>query len=315
MRTERNRVKFNRRWKKTSIMTFVIPGALWFLMFSYIPMFGVLMAFKNYRYRPGKGFVYSLLTSSNAGLANFRFLFRSPDILNIIRNTFLYNAVFIVLGATLPVCLAIMLTRLYSRILAKTAQTVMFLPHFLSWTVVSYFLFAFLSTDKGLINRIITQNGGEPVLWYQREIFWPFILVLVHTWKIVGYQTVIYLAAIHGIDASLYESARVDGATPFKQTMYITVPLLKPVVGMLLLLNTAHILNSDFGLFYQVTRNSGQILSVTQTLDVYVYKALTESAIYGYSTAVGFFQNIFGCLFLLIANGIIKKISPESALF
>ena len=305
---------FQRKGHK-SLSTFVIPGALWFVLFSYVPMFGVIMAFKNYRYRPGKGFIYSLLVSDNAGLANFRFLFRSPDIVNILRNTFVYNSIFIILGATIPVCLAIMLTRLYLRHLAGFAQTTMFLPHFFSWVVISYFLFAFLSTDKGLLNRILELAGASPVMWYQKESVWPFILIIVHTWKTVGYQTVIYLAAIYGIDPILYESAVVDGATQFDQTWNITLPLLRPVIGMMILINTAHILNSDFGLFYQVTRNSGQILSVTQTLDVYVYKALTESAIYGYSTAVGFLQNTFGCLFLVIANRIIKKMSPESAMF
>ena len=301
--------------RSSGLTAFVLPGVVWFIMFSYVPMFGVIMAFKNYRYRPGKGFIYSLLTSKNAGFSNFKFLFRSPDILNILRNTFLYNFIFIIIGATLPVCLAIMLTRLYSRVLAKVAQTTMFLPHFFSWTVVSYFVFAFLSTDKGLINRILALSGNDPIMWYQKASLWPFILVIVHTWKIVGYQTVIYLAAINGIDTSLYENARVDGASPFEQTWYITLPLLRPVIGMMILINTAHILNSDFGLFYQVTRNSGQILSATQTLDVYVYKALMESAIYGYSTAVSFLQNSFGCLFLLLANWVIKKLNPESAMF
>ena len=319
MKTENNSSNLKHKFKSPGhskgLITFVIPGAIWFVMFSYIPLFGILMAFKYYRYRPGKGFVYSLLTSKNVGFSNFNFLFRSPDLLNILRNTILYNVVFIILGATLPVCLAIMLTRLYSQLFAKVAQTTMFLPYFFSWTVVSYFLFAFLSTDKGLINKLLLSAGQDPVMWYQKPSLWPAILILVHTWKIVGYQTVIYLAAIYGIDSTLYENAIVDGASPFDQTWHITLPLLRPVIGMMILLNTAHILNTDFGLFYQVTRNSGQILSATQTLDVYVYKALMESAIYGYSTAVGFLQNSFGCAFLLIANWIIKKLNPESAVF
>lgn len=190
-----------------------LPTVLWFIAFCYVPMFGIVFAFKNYKYRPGKGFLYSLFVSSRwVGLKNFEFLFRSPDIRNIFRNTIGYNIAFICIGVTLPVALAIMMTHLHSRKLAKVCQTAVFLPHFLSWVVVSYFVYAFLSTDKGLINAMLASMGMKRVMWYQESAYWPGLLIFINTWKTFGYSMVVYMATITGIDQTLYESAVIDGA-------------------------------------------------------------------------------------------------------
>ena len=191
----------------------------------------------------------------------------------------------------------------------------MFLPHFLSWIVVSYFVFAFLSTDKGLINSLIKTLGGNPVLWYQDKQPWPFLLTFINTWKTFGYSMVVYMATITGIDQSLYESAVIDGATKWQQTKGITLPLLRPIISIMFIMNVGHIFSTDFGLFFQVTRDSNSLIDVTQTLDVYVYKALMQNNNYNYSSAVSLLQSVFGCILLLIANKVVKRIDPESGLF
>lgn len=293
-----------------------LPSTLWFIAFCYLPLFGIVFAFKNYKYKPGKGFLYSLFVHSKwVGLKNFEFLFRSPDLRNIFRNTIGYNIIFIIIGITIPVALAIMITQLRSRRLAKVCQTAVFLPHFLSWVVISYFVYAFLSTDKGLVNSLIQAFGGNRIMWYQEPKYWPFLLVFINTWKTFGYSMVVYMATITGIDQTLYESAVIDGASKWQQTVGITLPLLRPVISIMFILNVGHIFSTDFGLFYQVTRDSNSLINVTQTLDVYVYKALMESSNYNYSAAVSLLQNTLGCVLLVFANLAVKRIDPESGLF
>lgn len=303
-------------WDDFELTLLSIPAIAWLIAFCYVPMFGIVFAFKNYKYKPGKGFLYSLFVSSKwVGLKNFEFLFRSPDIANIFRNTIGYNVVFIIIGITLPVALAIMITQLYSRRLAKICQTSVFLPHFLSWVVVSYFVYAFLSTDKGLVNSMLTGFGAERVMWYQDKKYWPYLLVFINTWKTFGYSMVVYMATITGIDQSLYESAVIDGASKWQQAWGITIPLLRPVISIMFIMNVGHIFSTDFGLFYQVTRDSNSLIDVTQTLDVYVHKALIQSNNYNYSSAVALLQSVLGCIMLVVANVVVKKIDPESGMF
>ena len=260
--------------------------------------------------------MYSLFVHSKwVGLENFEFLFRSPDVGNIFRNTVCYNLVFLLIGVTLPVALAIMITQLHSRRLAKICQTSVFLPHFLSWVVISYFVYAFLSTDKGLVNSTLQALGMQSVMWYQEPKDWPFLLVGINTWKTFGYSMVVYMATITGIDQTLYESAVIDGASVWQQCKGITLPLLRPVISIMFIMNVGNIFSTDFGLFFQVTRDSNSLIDVTQTLDVYVYKALIQSNNYNYSSAVGLLQSVLGCALLLVANRMVKLIDPESGMF
>jgi len=307
-----------KRFRKDDLELMIIssPTVLWFLAFSYVPLFGIIFAFKNYRLTPGKGFIYSLFVSSKwVGLKNFEFLFRTPDLGNILRNTLLYNVAFIIIGVSLPVVLAVLIHEMFSKKLAKACQTAMFLPHFLSWVVVSYFAFAFLSSDKGLLNYMRNLFGQADIMWYQSPQYWPFILIFINTWKTIGYSMVIYMASITSIDTTMYESAVIDGASKWQQIKGITLPMLRPVISIMLILNLGHIFSTDFGLFYIVTRDSGSILSVTQTLDVYVYKALMQQNNYNYSAAVSLFQSVLGCILILISNKVVKRIDPESGLF
>lgn len=293
-----------------------LPTVIWYIAFRYVPFFGIIFAFKKYRLKPGTSFIYSLFVNSKwVGLNNFRFLFLNPQMGHIISNTLVYNVIFLLIGITFPVALAIGISYLYSRRLAKVCQTAMFLPHFLSWVVISYFVYAFLSTDRGLFNAIIAAMGGTPVRWYQEARHWPGILIFINTWKTFGYAMVVYLATITGIDHSLYESAVIDGASVWQQIRSITLPMLRPVVSIMFILNVGHIFTTDFGLFYHVTRDSNAIREVTQTIDVYIYKALMEDTNYGFSAAAGLLQNTLGCILIVIANFAVKKINPESGLF
>lgn len=296
-----------------------LPTVLWYVAFCYLPMFGVVIAFKNYKVAPGSGFLYSLFVNSKwTGLRNFEFLFKGADARMMLRNTIGYNSIFIVLGALIPVTLAILISQMHSKKLAKVCQTCMFLPHFLSWVVVSYFVYAFFATDKGLVNRMLTALGtstGTPRAWYQDTAIWPYLLVFLNVWKTAGYGMVVYLAAIAGIDGELYEAALIDGATKWQQVKFITLPLLRPIISIMFILAVGNIFRTDFGLFYQATRNSGAITDVTQTIDVYIYKILRERSNVNFSSAASLLQSVFGLITIIIANLAVKRIDPEAGLF
>lgn len=317
--------KRKKRWltlDDLQLLLLSLPTTIWYLLFCYVPMFGILIAFKKYKVAPGKGFLWSLLHNSPwCGLDNFKFLFSSnaKTTVAMFRNTLCYNIVFIILGIVIPVALAVMISHLYSKKLAKVCQTAIFLPHFLSWVVVGYFVYAFLATNEGLVNNILRSLGMDPIKWYQKEAinYWPFILTFLNVWKGVGYNMIVYMASIQGIDGSLYEAAVIDGATKHQQTKYITLPLLKPVLIIMFIMAVGRIFNSDFGLFYRSTRNSSSLYNAYVTLDVYVYNSLFNSSIptYGYASAAGFMQSVLGCLTLIGANAIVRKVDSENAFF
>lgn len=307
---DRNRKNFNEENKALTVLS--LPTLLWYIAFCYFPLFGIVIAFKRYRLIPGKSFIYSLFFGSEwAGFSNFRFLFLNPQIWQVLRNTLLYNIVFLILGTVIPVALAIVLSYIRSSKIRSAVQVLMLLPYFLSWVIVSYFVYAFLSADKGMINTILKGIGEQTVNFYKEPSVWPFVLVIVMLWKSSGYSMLLYYANIMGIDPQLYDLAAVDGAGVFQVIRHVIIPSLKNVIIVMVLLNLGHILSSDFGLFYQVTRNSGSIGKVTQTIDVFVFKALTEQSNYGFSAAASLMQNGIGCIILLIADRMIKRIDPE----
>ena len=298
--------------KNTALAVLSLPTLLWYAAFCYLPLFGIVMAFKRYRLIPGKSFIYSLFFGSEwVGLSNFRFLFLNPQMWQVIRNTLLYNIIFLLLGVLIPVSLAIILAFIRTAKIRSAVQVIMLLPYFLSWVVVSYFVYAFLSPDRGFINMLLRNSGAPPVNFYTEPAVWPYILVLTQLWKNSGYSMLLYYANIMGIDPELYDLAAVDGAGVRQVIRHVILPSLKNVITVMVILNLGHILSSDFGLFYQVTRNSGSIQEVTQTIDVFVFKALTEQSNYGFSAAAGLLQNGIGCIILLIADRMIKRIDPE----
>lgn len=278
-------------------------------------MFGLIIAFKNYKITGGHGFLYNVIHSEWAGFSNFEFLVKSNDLFVILRNTIVYNLVFIVLGTVLAVALAIMISELWSKKKSKVYQTLMFFPYFMSWVVAAYFLDAFLNQDNGLINSMLRDAGKDPIQWYMSAGVWPFLLVFMYLWKSTGYNMVIYLANISGIDSTLYEAAVMDGANKWQQMRFITLPCLKNVIIMMFILNVGKIFYSDFGLFFQLTQGaSGSIFNTTATIDTFVFNSLQSSTPVGMTSAATFFQSVACCITILIANAIVRKIDEDSAI-
>lgn len=278
-------------------------------------MFGLIIAFKKYQIFPRQSFLANLFMSDWVGFDNFKFFINNNTFGMLLRNTLLYNLVFIILNIVIPVALAMMINELYSKRKSKVYQTMMFFPHFLSWVVVSYFVFAFLSPDKGLMNKIVIALGGEKIMWYSEPTYWPFILVFMNLWKGVGYNMVVYLATITGIDQSLYEAAMLDGATKWQQAKYITLPLMKTILITMFILNVGKIFYSDFGLFWQVTQGVPNSLhNVASTFDTFIYSALQGSTPIGRTAAASLFQSVCCCATILLANFIVSKIDPDSAI-
>lgn len=273
-------------------------------------MFGIVIAFKDLDFKKG------LIFSPWAGLKNFEYLFRSKDALLITRNTVLYNVLFIFLGIIVGVGLAIFLNELRSKVLLRTYQSTILVPYLMSWVIASYLVNTLLAPDVGLLNKsILPALGMDPINWYTTLDPWPVILTLSNIWKSAGFGMVIYYSSIISISTDLYEAAEIDGASKWQQIRAITLPLLKPTIITLTILNLGRIFSSDFGLFYQVPRNSGILYPVTRTLDVYVYNALMNNNDFAMSSAASVYQAVVGFIFIMVANGVIRKISREDALF
>ena len=286
-----------------------LPGLLYLFINNYMPLPGLVLAFKKYNAKKG------IFGSANVGFKNFKYLFATKDAFVITRNTILYNVVFIIVNTVLAVFVAILLAEMTSK-LKKTYQIIILLPFMISMVIVSYLVFGFLSNDNGFLNNTILKAlGKEPVQWYMQKQYWPFILVFVNAWKVIGYNCIIYLSTILGIDRSIYESASIDGAGKWTQIAKITIPLLKPTIIMMILLAVGRIFYSDFGLFYQVPQNQGALFSVTNTIDTYVYRGLLELGDMSMASAAGLYQSVVGFICILAANLIVRKLDPESALF
>ena len=295
---------------KLALFSMMIPGAAYLIINNYIPMLGLQIAFKKFNYTDG------MWKSPWTGLSNFTYLFKTKDALVMTRNTILYNIAFIVLGTLLAVTIAIVLNELKGTRAKKGYQILFLIPYLISMVVVSYIAFAFLSYDNGFINNsVLSAFGGKAINWYTEPKYWPFILVIVHLWKSFGYNSIIYFATVIGIDSSLYEAAVIDGAGSWQRIWHVTLPGLKTTIITLTLLNVGRIFYSDFALFYQVPQDSGMLSSVTQTIDVYVYKGLTQLNDVGRASAAGFYQSIVGFIMVLVANLVVRKVDAESALF
>lgn len=310
--------KKKRKWTKedSQLAMLGFPTFVWYALFSYLPMFGLIIAFKEYKIVPRSSFLYSLMHSEWVGFKNFKFFLTNSSFVLFLRNTLLYNIVFILLGIIIPVTLAVMINELHSKRKSKVCQTMMFFPHFLSWVVVSYFVFAFLNPTYGLLNNILVAFGGEAHRWYAESTYWPLFFVLLKVWKGTGYSMVVYLASITGIDGSLYEAAMLDGASKWQQSRFITLPMLKTIIVMMLILSVGGIFASDFGLFWQVTQGvPNSLYKVASTFDTYIYSALRGSTPIGKTAAASTFQSVACCITVLLVNFIVSKIDSDSAVF
>lgn len=299
------------RWKNAiPIYAMMLPGLVYLFINSYLPMFGLTIAFKRIDWNKG------IWGSDWTGFDNFHYLFASEDAWIMTRNTILYNAVFIVLGTVVSIAVAILLNEITSRFSSRLYQTLILLPFLISWVIAGYLVYALLNTETGFIDQVLLKAFGmEPIVWYQEKKYWPFILTIVNLWKSTGFSMVIYLASIVGISKEYYEAAKIDGAGKWKQITRITIPLLKPTIITLFIMNIGRIFYSDFGMFYQIPRNSGALFDVTQTIDTYVYNALMQQGNISLSSAAGFYQSIIGFILVLTANAVVRKFSKESALF
>lgn len=287
-----------------------LPGAIYLIINNYIPMFGLVIAFKQVNWNLG------ILGSRWVGFSNFEFLFRTNEAWTITRNTLGYNAVFIVLGTVVAIAVSILLNDIRSKHLKKTYQTLFLLPYLISMIVVSYLVYAMLSSENGFINlSILRPLGLQEISWYTEPKYWPAILILVNTWKTFGYSSILYYATIVGIDRGYYEAAVIDGASRWQQVKYVTLPALVPTIITLTLMSIGRIFYSDFGLFFQVPMDSGPLYDVTNTIDTYVYRGLVRLNNIGMSSAAGFYQSIVGFALVLIANFAVRKVSKENAMF
>lgn len=307
MNSKKSLKKIKRYWP---LYVMTIPGLLYLVVNNYIPMFGLILAFKQYNVRLG------ILGSKFIGMKNFEFLFKTKDAWVITRNTLAYNTVFIVLGTVFAITIAILLSEIRNEFSKKVYQTITLLPFMISIVVVSYLVNAFLSPENGFINKgLLEPMGKQPIMWYTQVKAWPYILVLINLWKNFGYNSIIYYATLVGINPEYYEAAVVDGATRWQRIIYITIPGLKTTIITLTLLSLGKIFYSDFGLFYQVPMNSGPLFDVTNTIDTYVFRGLMQTNNIGMSAAAGFYQSMVGFVLVLTANAVVKKISPENALY
>lgn len=285
----------------------MLPGLLYLLCNNYLPMFGILIAFKQVNFSIG------IFQSPWCGLDNFEFLFKTKDAWTMIRNTVAYNVVWIAIGLVISITIAILMAEISNRKIAKVIQPIICFPSMVSAVILSYIVYGFLSNNYGFINQTIL--GGNGINWYATAKYWPVILTIVHFWQASGQSSIIYMASIGGIDKGLYESARLDGANKWQQITNITLPLLKPMITLMLLMSIGRIFNSDFGMFYQVPLGQGLLISTTQTIDTYVYRALLELNNVGMSSAASVFQAIIGFVLVLVSNAIVRKVDSENALF
>lgn len=294
----------------TALYLMMVPGLAYLIFNNYIPMSFTIIAFKNYNFQKG------IWGSEFNGFDNFKNLFSTRDSQIILRNTIGYNLIFIVIGLVVGLGIAILVDEISSKRAKRTYQMVYLIPYMVSITVVSYIVYALLSTDTGYINTTIMKAlGMNKVSWYSSPKYWLLILVLVNQWKWLGYNSILYYSSIISIDSSYYEAATIDGATRFQRIRYITVPVIRSTIITLLLLQLGSIFKSDFGLFYQVPMNSSALMNVTNTIDTYVYRGIKSVGTLGMASAAGFYQSVIGFILVLIANGLVRKIDKDSAIF
>ncbi len=297
------------RKKNRTLTLMAMPAAVILFIFSYVPIVGLVIAFKDFRY--DKGF----LGSEWIGLKNFEFFFKSNDAWVVLRNTIGLNFLFIGMTLVVSVAIALMMNEVRSRGMIKIVQTIMFFPYFMSWVVVGYLLYAYLHHDYGILNQILGFFGLHSISWYAKSEYWPVILTFMYVWKMAGYYSVIYYAGMIGIDDTYYEAAALDGASRWQMVWKITLPMVKSLILTMAILQIGKIMYADFGLFFNLTRDQGALYSTTDVLDTYIYRALRVTGDIGISSAVGCFQAVVGFLLIIGSNLVVRKLDKDSAIF
>ncbi len=296
--------------KNRAYYLMALPAMVILFLFAYLPMPGIIVAFKKFNFLDG------LFKSPWNGLNNFRFYFTSSDFLRTTFNTIWLNLNNIFWGTFLAVVFALLLNEMRNKSLKRLFQSLMFIPYFFSFVIISKFVYIIFSIDHGLLNNIIRALGGEAVKWYMLPDVWRPILISTSVWKSLGYTVIIYLATISGIDEQLFEAAQLDGAKRLQQIRHILIPHLVPVISMLTLLAIGRIFNGDFGLVYAVIADNGQLYQKTDIIETYLYRALFDNGgDFGSLAAVGLYQSVVGFVFVMGSNLIARKIDPDYSLF
>lgn len=307
----KSKKNINRGYVKDNLqlITLALPTIILLGIFSYWPMYGVILAFKDFKIPKG------IWGSPWVGMKNFEFFFKSQDAWRVTRNTLGLNLLFIVVGIICAVSFALIMFEVKKAREVKIYQTVSIIPSFLSWIVVGYIVYALLDPTKGIANQVLAMFGKEGISWYQEPQYWPVILLIARTWHGVGLGSIIYYAALMGVDSELFEAAEIDGANKLQRIRYISIPQITPIIIIMGILDVGKIFRADFGLFYNVTRNVGALYPTTDVIDTYIFRALMDQGNIGMASAVGLFQSVVCLATILLTNWIVKKIEPDNALF
>lgn len=305
--------KSNRKFKdlinNLPLLLLTLPAIIFIFIFSYLPMIGIIIAFKDIRYDLG------ILGSKWVGLKNFEFFFKSQDAWVVTRNTILYNFSWIILGTIVSIIVALMMYEITKKSFIKLYQTLFFFPYFISWVVAAYMLYSFLNYDYGILNKILGFFGFEPLIWYSEAKYWPVILTVVYLWKTIGYSSIIYYAALVSIDHEYFDAAAMDGASRWQMIKNISIPFLTPMVILLTLLSIGNIIRADFGMFYFLTKDIPLLYSTTDVIDTHVFRSLRNVGDVGMSSAIGLYQSIVGFILVITFNSIVNKYDAEKGLF
>ena len=295
--------------RKWLVYLLALPGLLAVFIFSYLPLCGLVIAFQNYI--PHKG----IFGSEFVGLDNISFFISTGAWKMITVNTLWLNTLFIITGTVFSIALAIMITELGNKWFKKISQSIMILPNFLSWAVVAVMSTAFLSSETGMFPKLLENIGVANPNFYTNPDLWPPFLVFLRIWKGAGFGSIIYIAAIMGISAEQYESAVLDGATKLQSIIHITIPSIMPTVIIMTLLSVGSIFYGDFGMIFTLVGDNSQLVSTTDVIDTFVYRALRSTGKMGYAASVGLFQSVLGFLIVLISNAIARRVDKDASLF
>jgi putative aldouronate transport system permease protein len=285
------------------------PAVLYFIIFSYIPMAGIIVAFKRFDYTGG------IFGSPWIGFENFKFLFISGKIFEVARNTVLYNLVFLLVNTTLQITVAIMITEIAGKYFKKITQSVLFLPYFISWVVVGAFIYNLFNNEFGFLNTLLKTFHMEPVNIYDKPFAWAAILVVFCLWKNLGYGSVLYIAAISGIEREMYEAAEIDGANIFQRIYFITIPAISQTIVILILLQIGSVFRGDFSMFYQIIGENSMVYNATDVIDTFVIRSLTTIREFGMTSAAGLIQSVLCFVIINIANYSVRKVDKDYALY
>lgn len=300
---------FKKVYKYRAFLLMLLPAVVYTLVFAYYPMTGIVLAFKRYTFSGG------IWGSPWNGIENFKFFFQSGQAGLVTRNTVLYNAAFIVVNTVVQIAVAVFLTEIRGKYFRKISQSLMFLPYFISWVIVGVMAFNIFSSDFGFLNRLIVALGGEKVAFYTKPEIWPYILIFFNLWKGVGYGSVMYLAAIMGIDTSIYEAAAIDGANVFQRIFKVTIPMIMPTTIILFLLSVGGIFKGNFDMFYNLVGSNGLLYDYTDVIDTLTFRALVVNNNYGMSAAVGLFQSVLCFITVVLANKLVGLYDRDATLF